>query len=818
MIRSKTLFVVIVAALMGYVSLSASAEIVWETDFAAATQLSDLLGTGEGQFSSYGTKGSGAPTLTFDAPNDMLQLRTYNYTDGSAGYPYAGVAVQDFGIGDVNFARYELVITPVHTNGTSGKRGLLQVGNPSAWDTTIPTFGKFDVYFNAAGLVLQNQGYPSEATAPMSYGVQHRVEFVCANTLAMPYAYDLPGGTGTVQPGTLHIFIDDVYQGTFTAMSGCENHPFKGFQVNIGGYQSSSTYSMRGIDIHSLSLDATIIGVPLKILFIGNSFTNNTPLVPEFRTLAGSAGFATPSTGIRAVGGATLESHIASPDTLARIDEGGWDYVVLQEYSTRPTISPMNNSDPAQFEHDVAWLYDRVKATSPDALIVLYETWARHEDNITTYPAAFPDRDDMQNQLNYWYHDAAEQYVPANVTFPVKTDAYVAPCGEVWHADYHGRNYLLHAGDLYHQNTTGSHVNAMTILGAIYGCRVSNLPGEVDRQERYLRTLVDQVNAGYFAIDDSNYGPDVDAGEDQTLYAPSNAATLDATIADDGMPEPAAVAAEWTKQSGPGSVTFDDAQSPDTTATLSLPGVYVLRLTVNDGELTTYDELTVTYEAVPYLAVDRFDLGDGLSGWVFRIVNEDGLLAPYTAQVGFEGAGGATIQQMLYNGSSPIHTEAFATMADGLGNPPYAKVQDTWVFSPFGDNPYPGTNPLTGGALNGFYEAANAFAFSCYSGPSSTLGDNVNLAYVVADGNVEWTGTLTREGVDYPVSGLTDLPIPGDYNGDGTVSGADYVIWANTFGNDGSPGKEDLRADGNSDGLVSGADYVVWANNFGAGS
>jgi len=58
--------------------------------------------------------------------------------------------------------------------------------------------------------------------------------------------------------------------------------------------------------------------------------------------------------------------------------------------------------------------------------------------------------------------------------------------------------------------------------------------------------------------------------------------------------------------------------------------------------------------------------------------------------------------------------------------------------------------------------------------------------------------------------------LPGDYNGDGTVSGADYVVWADTFGNDGSAGKEDLRADGNGDGAVSGADYVIWADNFGA--
>jgi len=56
------------------------------------------------------------------------------------------------------------------------------------------------------------------------------------------------------------------------------------------------------------------------------------------------------------------------------------------------------------------------------------------------------------------------------------------------------------------------------------------------------------------------------------------------------------------------------------------------------------------------------------------------------------------------------------------------------------------------------------------------------------------------------------LAHPGDFNGDGTVSGADYVIWANNFdGSDSSlaPGSH------NNDGVVSGADYVIWASNFG---
>ena len=47
--------------------------------------------------------------------------------------------------------------------------------------------------------------------------------------------------------------------------------------------------------------------------------------------------------------------------------------------------------------------------------------------------------------------------------------------------------------------------------------------------------------------------------------------------------------AQWTKESGPGSITFVDASNPATSAVFSLPGNYVLRLTANNaiGETTT---------------------------------------------------------------------------------------------------------------------------------------------------------------------------------------------------------------------------------------
>jgi flagellar hook assembly protein FlgD len=91
-----------------------------------------------------------------------------------------------------------------------------------------------------------------------------------------------------------------------------------------------------------------------------------------------------------------------------------------------------------------------------------------------------------------------------------------------------------------------------------------------------------------------NQSPTVNAGVDSSVSLP-NSLNLDGTVSDDGLPNPPGVlTTTWSKQSGPGTVTFGNANSVDTTATFSAPGSYVLRLTANDGSLEVYDELTVT--------------------------------------------------------------------------------------------------------------------------------------------------------------------------------------------------------------------------------
>jgi hypothetical protein len=76
----------------------------------------------------------------------------------------------------------------------------------------------------------------------------------------------------------------------------------------------------------------------------------------------------------------------------------------------------------------------------------------------------------------------------------------------------------------------------------------------------------------------------------------SNGATvsLDGTVADDGYPNPpAATSATWSLVSGPATPTFGNAGAVDTTASFTVAGTYVLRLTATDGQATAADDVTV---------------------------------------------------------------------------------------------------------------------------------------------------------------------------------------------------------------------------------
>jgi uncharacterized protein YjiK len=133
-----------------------------------------------------------------------------------------------------------------------------------------------------------------------------------------------------------------------------------------------------------------------------------------------------------------------------------------------------------------------------------------------------------------------------------------------------------------------------------------------------------------------NSAPSVDAGPNQTIALPANA-NLDGTVTDDGLPNPpGAVATTWSKVSGPGTVTFGNANVVDTIASFSAAGTYVLQLQANDSALTSNDTVTITVNPAGTNQPPSVNAGvDHTLAWpasaaLDATVTDDGLPGPLT--------------------------------------------------------------------------------------------------------------------------------------------------------------------------------------------
>jgi hypothetical protein len=98
----------------------------------------------------------------------------------------------------------------------------------------------------------------------------------------------------------------------------------------------------------------------------------------------------------------------------------------------------------------------------------------------------------------------------------------------------------------------------------------------------------------------TNQAPTVNGGSDQSVSLPAGGnvdAILNGTVSDDGLPIPVGVTTTWSQVSGPSTVIFGDANAEDTSANFDTAGSYVLRLTADDGDLSSFAEITVTVNA-----------------------------------------------------------------------------------------------------------------------------------------------------------------------------------------------------------------------------
>ncbi len=124
--------------------------------------------------------------------------------------------------------------------------------------------------------------------------------------------------------------------------------------------------------------------------------------------------------------------------------------------------------------------------------------------------------------------------------------------------------------------------------------RTSRLRLEIDSNDTYSIGILE------WKVYDSGKSPDfpprVDAGVDRIVIL-SGKTYLNGTIKTLGGKDASAIA--WSKISGPGKVTFENASEPITTATFSETGNYVLKLTAGKHPLSASSTLAVKVETPP---------------------------------------------------------------------------------------------------------------------------------------------------------------------------------------------------------------------------
>lgn len=192
--------------------------------------------------------------------------------------------------------------------------------------------------------------------------------------------------------------------------------------------------------VWQVGVPATTAGENTRVLFLGNSYTYYQDLPSLVGRLLDSASDDMKiSHRMIAPGGCTLEVHASTPKTVAAIEEHNWDFVVMQEQSMRPVVSPEDMLSAAK---ELQQAVNKSGAQS-----ILFMTWARKHNP------------QMIDALARAYEQTAEAL-----------GAEVAPVGLAWALARKRHPKLnLHHSDGSHPAPAGTYLAACVIAGTLSG-------------------------------------------------------------------------------------------------------------------------------------------------------------------------------------------------------------------------------------------------------------------------------------------------------------------------------------------------------------
>jgi hypothetical protein len=194
-----------------------------------------------------------------------------------------------------------------------------------------------------------------------------------------------------------------------------------------------------------------------RAVFLGNSYTysNNLPqLIAEFAQTTGDTLTHSSST----PGGSTLQGHTSNTTSLNLIGQSGWDHMILQEQSQRPSfpdVQVQNSVYPYAYTLDTTF-----HNNNPCGETIFFMTWGRENGDATNCPVWPPvcTYEGMDSLLHLRYRIMADS-----------NKALLSPVGELWHYIRENHSGIdLYQSDESHPSYAGSFAAACAFYAIIF--------------------------------------------------------------------------------------------------------------------------------------------------------------------------------------------------------------------------------------------------------------------------------------------------------------------------------------------------------------
>ena len=192
----------------------------------------------------------------------------------------------------------------------------------------------------------------------------------------------------------------------------------------------------------------------LRVLWVGNSYTYYNDLPTMVQSIGKTQKWKISNTRVLK-GGERLSGHLKNENLIKLLKEEKWDYVILQEQSSDPSLS---SESVAKTTYPFAKeLVEKIRKGSPDAKIIFYQTWGHKYGNSHKEEEDYP--------LNNTYEGMQERINMTYLEMAWMNKAWCAPVGIAWKQvrSLHPE-YLLYNADTSHPSALGSYLAANVIF------------------------------------------------------------------------------------------------------------------------------------------------------------------------------------------------------------------------------------------------------------------------------------------------------------------------------------------------------------------